>query len=202
MFSCRICVQLSIICSLVVSVFSSVIYVLLSYLCSAQYYTFSCRICNGILVIVGVRYYATWGDSLTSELPTCLPIYLDRLKNEITRLTAVKALIMIAGSPLRIDLSLLLNEAMPLMAGFLRKNHRGLKLSTLTCLDILILNYGNCNFYICCIKSICNSCFLNIFTVTIIWIWFHIHLCPTHLVEGLNTLNSYCVHLFNQLSWC
>lgn len=34
----------------------------------------------------------------------CLPIFLDRLKNEITRLTTVKALTKIAASPLRIDL--------------------------------------------------------------------------------------------------
>ena len=37
------------------------------------------------------------GDSLSSELKECLPIFLERLKNEITRLTAVKALTMIAG---------------------------------------------------------------------------------------------------------
>ena len=37
------------------------------------------------------------GDCLTSELRDCLPIFLERLKNEITRLTAVKALTMIAG---------------------------------------------------------------------------------------------------------
>lgn len=83
------------------------------------------------------------GDNLIPEYPNCLPIFLDRLHNEITRLTAVKALTKVAGSPLRIDLSLLLNEAMPLMATFLRKNHRGLKLSTLVCLDLLVQNYGS-----------------------------------------------------------
>jgi len=30
------------------------------------------------------------GDYLQAELPTCLPIFLDRLRNEITRLTTVK----------------------------------------------------------------------------------------------------------------
>lgn len=44
------------------------------------------------------------GDHLQNELPTCLPIFLDRLKNEITRLTTVKALTKVAASPLRIDL--------------------------------------------------------------------------------------------------
>ena len=36
--------------------------------------------------------------------PDCLPVFYDRLKNEITRLTSVKALIKIASSPLAIDL--------------------------------------------------------------------------------------------------
>lgn len=40
------------------------------------------------------------GDHLRNELPYCLPLFLDRLKNEITRLTTVKALKKIAGSPL------------------------------------------------------------------------------------------------------
>lgn len=38
-------------------------------------------------------------------MPTCLPIFLDRLRNEITRLTTVKALTKVAASPLHIDLS-------------------------------------------------------------------------------------------------
>lgn len=45
------------------------------------------------------------GDVLNAELAVCLPIYLERLRNEVTRLSAVKALIMIAGSPLRVDLT-------------------------------------------------------------------------------------------------
>ncbi|VVC90545.1 unnamed protein product [Leptidea sinapis] len=45
-----------------------------------------------------------FGDFLQTELPVCLPIFLERLRNEITRLTTVKALTKIASSPLRIDL--------------------------------------------------------------------------------------------------
>lgn len=82
------------------------------------------------------------GDTLGPELATCLPIFLDRLKNEITRLTAVKAVTMIAGSPLKINLSPILADCVPILASFLRKNHRALRLGTLQCLDVLVEHYG------------------------------------------------------------
>merc|ERR1719397_2088925 len=81
------------------------------------------------------------GDSLQQDLASCLPIFLDRLKNEITRLTAVKALISIASSPLRIDLRCILSDSMPVLSSFLRKNQRALKLSSLQLLDTLAKNY-------------------------------------------------------------
>ena len=83
------------------------------------------------------------GDQLLSNLPQCLPIFLERLKNEITRLTAVKAMIRIASSELKIDLKPILNDSMPILAGFLRKNQRTLKLSSLALLDILVKNYSH-----------------------------------------------------------
>lgn len=49
-----------------------------------------------------------FGDHLANELLSCLPIYLDRLRNEITRLTTVKALTLIANSRLKIDLRIIL----------------------------------------------------------------------------------------------
>lgn len=48
------------------------------------------------------------GDVLQNEVQICLPIFLDRLRNEITRLTTVKALTKVAGSPLKINLSSIL----------------------------------------------------------------------------------------------
>ena len=33
---------------------------------------------------------STFGDNLKAELPVCLPVLVDRMGNEITRLTAVK----------------------------------------------------------------------------------------------------------------
>lgn len=83
------------------------------------------------------------GDSLGTDLPGTLHIFLERLKNEITRLTTVKALTLIAGSPLKINLRPILGEAVPILASFLRKNQRALKLSTLAALDILVKNYSD-----------------------------------------------------------
>uniref|UniRef100_A0A669CBB5 Cullin-associated and neddylation-dissociated 1 n=1 Tax=Oreochromis niloticus TaxID=8128 RepID=A0A669CBB5_ORENI len=83
------------------------------------------------------------GDHLPAELPGTLLIFLERLKNEITRLTTVKALTLIAGSPLKIDLRPVLPDAVPILASFLRKNQRALKLCTLAALDILLRNYSS-----------------------------------------------------------
>uniref|UniRef100_A0A8C8CBY0 TATA-binding protein interacting (TIP20) domain-containing protein n=1 Tax=Oncorhynchus tshawytscha TaxID=74940 RepID=A0A8C8CBY0_ONCTS len=81
------------------------------------------------------------GDQLGGDLQPTLQIFLERLKNEITRLTAVKTLTLIATSPLRIDLRPLLTEGIPILASFLRKNQRALKLSTLTALNMIVMNY-------------------------------------------------------------
>ncbi|XP_015114228.1 cullin-associated NEDD8-dissociated protein 1 [Diachasma alloeum] len=81
-------------------------------------------------------------DTLQEELPVCLPIFLDRLRNEITRLTTVKALTCIAASPLRVDLQPIMEEAVPILGSFLRKNHRALKLCSLTLLETLVKSYS------------------------------------------------------------
>lgn len=82
------------------------------------------------------------GDILKNELIACLPIFLDRLKNEVTRLSAVKALIMIASSPLRIDLTPILQEIIPILGSFLRKNHRALRIQSLQLLNTIVENYS------------------------------------------------------------
>nr|CAH7720684.1 unnamed protein product [Callosobruchus chinensis] len=79
------------------------------------------------------------GDHLKDQLPFCLPLFVDRLTDETTRLTTVKALTKIAGSPLGIKLPIL-PEIMPVLGLFLRKN-RDLKLSTLELIDRLLNNY-------------------------------------------------------------
>lgn len=86
---------------------------------------------------------ANMGDMLHTKLQVCLPIFLERLLNEVTRLSSVKALTMIAASPLRIDLTPILNDVLPALGSFLRKNHRSLKLHSLDLLNKIVDNYAH-----------------------------------------------------------
>ncbi|XP_035517719.1 cullin-associated NEDD8-dissociated protein 2 [Morone saxatilis] len=82
------------------------------------------------------------GDHLRAELQGVLTIFLERLKNEITRLTAVRTIALISASPLKIDLSSILPEALSVLGSFLRKNQRVLKLGTLACLTTLVTHHA------------------------------------------------------------
>lgn len=84
---------------------------------------------------------ANMGDCLVPELLICLPLFMERLRNEVSRLSAVKALTMISGSPLRIDMNPILPEVVQILGSFLRKNQRALKLNSLSLLDTLVKNY-------------------------------------------------------------
>ncbi|XP_075039823.1 cullin-associated NEDD8-dissociated protein 1-like isoform X1 [Mixophyes fleayi] len=84
------------------------------------------------------------GNHLGSDLAPTLQLILERLRNEITRLTAVKVLTLIAGSPLKIDLRPVLKDALPILASFLRKNQRALRLGTVSALGVLVKNYSDC----------------------------------------------------------
>lgn len=83
------------------------------------------------------------GKHLGAELQGVLSIFLERLKNEITRLTAVRTLTLITASPLKIDLSSILPEALQVLGSFLRKNHRALKLGTLACLTAVVTHHSS-----------------------------------------------------------
>ncbi|XP_068108853.1 cullin-associated NEDD8-dissociated protein 1-like [Hyperolius riggenbachi] len=84
------------------------------------------------------------GDQLGNDLQPTLQLILERLRNEITRLIAVKVFTLIAGSPLKIDLRPLLKDALPILASFLRKNQRALRLATVSALEVLVKNYSDC----------------------------------------------------------
>ncbi|MED6131170.1 Cullin-associated NEDD8-dissociated protein 1 [Stylosanthes scabra] len=92
--------------------------------------------CIGLIV-------STFGDHLNEELPACLPVLVDRMGNEITRLTAVKAFAVIAASPLRVDLSCVLEHVIAELTAFLRKANRALRQATLGTLNSLIVAYGD-----------------------------------------------------------
>uniref|UniRef100_A0AAQ5XTX0 TATA-binding protein interacting (TIP20) domain-containing protein n=1 Tax=Amphiprion ocellaris TaxID=80972 RepID=A0AAQ5XTX0_AMPOC len=82
------------------------------------------------------------GDHLGAELQGVLAIFLERLKNEITRLTAVRTITLISASPLKTDLTSILPEALSVLGSFLRKNQRALKLGTLACLTALVTHHA------------------------------------------------------------
>jgi cullin-associated NEDD8-dissociated protein 1 len=84
---------------------------------------------------------ASLGDILgQGKLETCLPILLERLRNETTRITALKAFALIAVSPLKVSLNCVLHDAVLVCADFLRKNDRALKQAALTTLKAFVDN--------------------------------------------------------------
>jgi len=94
-------------------------------------------------IVCTAKLICNLGDSIRSEVQACWPILIERLRNEITRLTTVKALHTIAEAPCRVDLQLTFPEALPLIASFLRKNHRTLKLASVNTLLALYKNYSS-----------------------------------------------------------
>lgn len=85
---------------------------------------------------------AVMADELQAEIPNCLHLLLDRLKNEITRLTAIKVLAHIAESSLHIDLSPILADTFGELSNFLRKSNRQLRQSSLLTLSSLFEHYS------------------------------------------------------------
>eukprot|EP00898_Chlorokybus_atmophyticus_P001722 jgi/Chlat1/2550/Chrsp175S02405 len=86
---------------------------------------------------------ALLGDKLGDQLSLCLPLLLDRLRNEITRLATVKAFQLIAESTLHIDLSSVLDPTITELTSFLRKANRALRQASLSTLDALVTGYAD-----------------------------------------------------------
>lgn len=83
------------------------------------------------------------GDELREQTKAVLKTMLDRMRNEITRLTAVRAVGDIASSPLKIDLSGVLADMVKELSSFLRKQNRQLKQQTLNTLVAVVTHYGS-----------------------------------------------------------
>ncbi|KAH3767418.1 cullin-associated NEDD8-dissociated protein 1 [Pelomyxa schiedti] len=82
------------------------------------------------------------GDDLVAEIPICLHLLLDKLRNEITRLTTIKVISKIAESPLHVDLNPILTEVFGELAVFLRKSNRQLRQSSLMAMSTLFVHYS------------------------------------------------------------
>ncbi|ETV95460.1 hypothetical protein H310_10940 [Aphanomyces invadans] len=85
---------------------------------------------------------ATLGDHLTSELPVVLPLIQERVQNEITRIAAIKALGIIARSPLKLDLTNVLVDVITTLAQMMRQQSRTLKQTALDTLIALATSRG------------------------------------------------------------
>lgn len=60
-----------------------------------------------------------------------MAVLLERLKNEITRCVTINAFNTIVNSQLKLDLSKVLPDVLPLLADFLRKDQRTLRVSNI-----------------------------------------------------------------------
>ena len=85
---------------------------------------------------------AMLGDAMGADLPRCLKLLLDRLKNEITRLAAVKAIGAVATSELNPPMGESAAAATVELAGFLRKTNRPLRQASLFALDALVSKHA------------------------------------------------------------
>ena len=75
---------------------------------------------------------------------SCCQVSLERLRNEITRLTAVKAFASIAQSPLSLDLSPVLEPLLAELTSFLRKANRVLRQASLLALEVTSFHSTGC----------------------------------------------------------
>jgi cullin-associated NEDD8-dissociated protein 1 len=85
---------------------------------------------------------ATVGDELKTQLPAAMAVMLERLRNEITRLTAVRAFEAIASSPLELPLAETISPLLSELCSFLRKNNRSLRQASLLTLHALTLRHA------------------------------------------------------------
>jgi cullin-associated NEDD8-dissociated protein 1 len=84
--------------------------------------------------------HSSLSEEQTSRL---LLLLLERLKNETTRIAAIKTISSVAAADSCCDLSPILAESIKAMSTFLRLQSRTLKQSSLTSLDMIVTNHGS-----------------------------------------------------------
>lgn len=89
-----------------------------------------------------ILYYlhSSLSEEQTSRL---LLLLLERLKNETTRIAAIKTITVVAAADSCCDLSPILAESIKAMSTFLRLQSRTLKQNSLTSLDTIVTNHGS-----------------------------------------------------------
>jgi hypothetical protein len=93
-------------------------------------------------------FISSFGDSLDSTLLNqCLQLLVDRLSNEISRQSSLKALTLIAKSEKNYSISAIIQTITPFFGEFFRKNNRSLRLFTLSLAISIAERPKNGNFY-------------------------------------------------------
>lgn len=85
--------------------------------------------------------------------PAKLQVLLDRLRNDITRLTAVKAITTVAHSPLPIDLNLVIEPVLTELTSFMRKANRPLKQASLAAMEVGFWSIAHWTQPECCCQA-------------------------------------------------
>jgi len=88
-------------------------------------------------IICMANFISHLGDYVSEELGSCFSVLIERLHNEITRLSAVKAFTVIAESPLELDIGDTLETVASELTAFLRKALPSLRQHTLVALDAI-----------------------------------------------------------------
>lgn len=86
-------------------------------------------------------YISILGNTTKKETSQALPILLERLKNEITKLTTSRTFSLIATSKEHVDLSGVLKGVIEELSTFLKKSNRALRQAGLISLSDFVLNY-------------------------------------------------------------
>jgi len=85
---------------------------------------------------------ASHGDILDKKCEDSLKILQQRLSNEVTRVSAMRAISKIANSEVKVDLTSIVSKSIQLLSGFLRQISKGVKSQTMLCLNSLVRTHG------------------------------------------------------------
>ncbi|CAJ0939502.1 unnamed protein product, partial [Mesorhabditis belari] len=93
-------------------------------------------------IIAAGLFVAFCGNYLQSKVPEIISLLIERSRNEVTRIYAIRALEVVVQSPLKIDLNpSTFSALLPILSESLRKNLQSLKIAILSLLATLFKSY-------------------------------------------------------------